>query len=197
MATGRAAGTTTRERLLRAAEALLLEAESEAAVSVRALERQAGVTAPTIYRYFPDMGTLLAEVAVRQFARLDEALEAVAGIPEPEAQILAYGRAFARFGLEHPHEYRVLFMNRVADAGPATDRVRQAASYHRVVDVVRRSIAEGVLAPDDDADEIASLLIMSLHGVISMLIARPGGWADTDRLVDRMMTAVGYGIVPR
>ena len=198
MSTERASATDTRERLLRAAEDLLVEAESEAAVSVRALERHAGVTAPTIYRYFPDMGALLAEVAGRQFARLEEALAAAAGTDlSPEEQIQAYERAFARFGLEHPHEYRVLFLNRVSDTGPAADRVRRAASYHRVVEVVRRSIADGTLASDEDADEIASLLIMSLHGVISMLIARPGGWADADRLVERMMHAIGYGIVPR
>lgn len=197
MSTDRAAGPDTRERLLRAAEDLLVEAESEAAVSVRALERRAGVTAPTIYRYFSDMAALLAEVADRQFARFDEVLAAATGDLSPEGQVRAYGEAFARFGLGHPHEYRVLFMNRVTDTDRAADRVRRAASYHRMVEATQQLIADGTLPPDEDADEVASLLVMSLHGVVSMLIARPGGWADPDRLVERMMTAVGYGILPR
>lgn len=197
MSTDRATAADTRERLLRAAEDLLVEAESEAAVSVRALERRAGVTAPTIYRHFPDMATLLAEVADRQFARFDAALAAAAGDLPPEEQVRAYGEAFARFGLGHPHEYRVLFMNRVTDTARAADRVRRAASYHRMVEATQQLVDDGTLPPDEDAAEVAGLLIMSLHGVISMLIARPDGWGEPDRLVERMMVAVGYGIVPR
>ncbi len=188
---------STRDRLVRAAEALLCEGDSEQAVSVRALERRAGVTAPTIYRYFPSMGSLLAEVASRQFARLDAAIEAAAGIDDPIAEVTAFGRAFARFGLEHPHEYRVLFMNRTSDPSAATDRLRTAAGYHRLVGSVRRVIDAGALPGDEDPEEIANLLILSLHGVISMLVARPDGWGDPEHLIERMMYAVGYGLTPR
>jgi AcrR family transcriptional regulator len=188
---------STRNRLVQAAEALLCEGDSEQAVSVRALERRAGVTAPTIYRYFPSMGSLLAEVASRQFARLDAAIEAAAGIEDPIAEITAFGRAFARFGLEHPHEYRVLFMNRASDPAAANDRLRTAAGYHRLVSSVRRVIDDGALPGNEDPEEIANLLILSLHGVISMLIARPDGWGDPEHLIERMMYAVGYGIAPR
>ncbi len=188
---------TTRERLVRAAEALLFEGDSEDAVSVRALERRAGVTAPTIYRYFPNMGSLLAEVAGRQFAQLDAALEASTGIADPIAEVLAIGRAFAAFGLEHPNEYRVLFMNRTGDAAAATDRLRTAAGFHRLVRAVRRVIDDGALPSDADPEGIADLLLLSLHGVVSMLIARPGGWGDPEQLIERMMYAVGYGIAPR
>lgn len=195
--TGAGDRSSTRERLVRAAEELLFEGDSEQAVSVRALERRAGVTAPTIYRYFPNMGSLLAEVASRQFGRLDAAIVATAGFDDPIAEVTALGRAFARFGLEHPSEYRVVFMNRVDDASTATDRLREAAGYHRLVDAVRRAVEHGALGPDEDPEEIANLLILSLHGVISMLIARPEGWGDPEALIERMMFAVGYGIAPR
>jgi AcrR family transcriptional regulator len=191
---------STRDRLVQAAEDLLCEGASEQAVSVRALERRVGVTAPTIYRYFPDMGSLLAEVSSRQFARLDaaiDAVDAVEGVDDPVGEVTAFGRAFARFGLEHPNEYRVLFMNRVNDPTVATDRLRTAAGFHRLVASVQRLIDHGLLAAAEDPEEIANLLLLSLHGVVSMLIARPDGWGDAEQLIERMMLAVGYGIAPR
>ena len=188
---------STRDRLVQAAEDLLRDSDSEQTVSVRALERHAGVTAPTIYRYFPNMGSLLAEVASRQFARLDAAIEAAAGEQDPIAEISAFGRAFARFGLEHPNEYRILFMNRADDPAAAADRLRAAAGYHRLVGSVRRAIDQGVVAASENPDEVARLLILSLHGVISMLIARPDGWGDPEQVIERMMFAIGYGLLPR
>lgn len=194
-ASGRASGT--RQRIVEAAEALLLGAESEEAVSVRALERQAGVTAPTIYRYFPDMSALLAEVATRQFERLNDAIAVATGHADPVLQIQEYGRAYARFALTHPNEYRVLLMNRTRDDQAASVRVREATGFQRLVVAVRAGIEAGRIAGDLSAEEVASLLVMSLHGVVSMIIARPDGWADPEALVEQMMQTMGLGLVPR
>lgn len=191
--------TTTRQRLVAAAEDLIAEVGDESAVTVRALEARAGVTAPTIYRHFPDMSALLSEIATRQFSRLAETVEAAAAehTDDPVAALAAMGQAFAQHALSHPGAYRVLFMNRIDSPVDTTQRLRDAAGYHHLVAMTRRAIDIGALPADDDPHELASLLLMSVHGVISMTIARPGGWSNPEHLVERMIHAVGYGVIPR
>ena len=80
-------------------------------MSIRSVANAAGVTPPSIYRHFADKTHLLFEVCARQFELLDDVLEeAVAGIDDPVEAMAARGRAYVRFGVEHPEHYRIMFM---------------------------------------------------------------------------------------
>ena len=85
-------GELLREEILEATERLLLETGSEELVSIRAVARATGVTAPSIYRHFEDKTHLLFEVCARHFAMLDEVLQAaMAGIDDPLLAMRARG----------------------------------------------------------------------------------------------------------
>src|SRR5207248_11518684 len=107
----RGEGELLRTQILDAAERLLIETGSEEAVSIRRIAEAVGVTPPSIYLHFADKDELIFAVCERQFEALDRVMdEAVVGIEDPLEELYARGKAYVRFGLDHPEEYRILFM---------------------------------------------------------------------------------------
>ena len=93
------------------AEGLRLLAEQEAdSLSLRELARRVGVSAPSVYRHFPDkeaLMTALAEEGLKQLAVVQhEAADAAGG---GEAGFAATGRAYVRFALANPALFRLIF----------------------------------------------------------------------------------------
>jgi AcrR family transcriptional regulator len=79
-----------RQALLDAAVARLLEDES-AAVSLRALAADVGVSPMAVYRHFADVDSLLAALAVRGFQMLAEHLSSVQGRGRARVEKLGAG----------------------------------------------------------------------------------------------------------
>lgn len=179
-------GDRLREEILEATERLLLETGSEEAVSIRAVARATGVTAPSIYRHFEDKTHLLFEVCARQFELLDSAIEqAVAGIDDPVLAMLARGRAYVRFGIEHPEHYRIMFMGPAYATPDQWGDLLQTGSFAHLVTAVEATVEVGALEPTGDAFTTALHVWANIHGLTSLLVARPTmPWPDLDRFID-------------
>ncbi len=107
-----AARAAAREAILQAASELLLELGYEA-FSLRKLAERVGYTAPTIYRHFADKDALLYAITEEGFRLFTVRLQtAAAGMADPFDRLEATAIAYIDFGLEHPVQYRVLFMQR-------------------------------------------------------------------------------------
>ena len=179
-------GDLLREEILEAAERLLFETGSEAAVSIRAVARAVGVTPPSIYRHFPDKTHLMFEVCERQFALLDEALEeAVTGIEDPLEAMAARGRAYVRFGVEHPEHYRIMFML-AADRTPQQwGDIVTTGSFANLIHGIQRMVDSGHLDPDVDPYRTALHVWANIHGLTSLLITKPGmPWPELESFVE-------------
>ena len=180
-------GELLRAEILEATERLLLETGSEEAVSIRSVAGAAGVTPPSIYRHFTDKTHLIFEVCARQFERLDRVIEeAVTGIDDPVDALRARGRAYVRFGIEHPEHYRIMFM------GPAYARPDQwedilgTGSFGHLVEAIQAAVDAGRLRADRDAFTTALHVWANIHGLTSLLVARPTlPWPDLEALVER------------
>lgn len=179
-------GERLREEILAATERLLLETGSEEAVSIRAVARATGVTAPSIYRHFEDKTHLLFEVCARQFELLDQAIEeAVAGIDDPVLAMFARGRAYVRFGIEHPEHYRIMFMGPAYATPDQWGDLLQTGSFAHLVAAIEAMADAGALDPAGDAFTTALHVWASIHGLTSLLVARPTmPWPDVDRFID-------------
>ena len=112
----------TREALLKACEALVLEEPFEN-VTIPALAQRAGVTKPTAYSYFPDRDALLAAFLNHLRGRLGMDHEAIAGIA-PEQLPGAVRDNHHRFN----QNAKVLM--RIMDS-PGYERVRLARKLDR------------------------------------------------------------------
>jgi AcrR family transcriptional regulator len=110
---------TRRERLRAAtvreitvtARRLLVE-QGRDAVTLRAIAREMGMTAPALYRYFDSHETLLDHVVGDIFTELTESLvAAVHTVPmgDLSGKFLAVARGFRQWAKEHEREYALLF----------------------------------------------------------------------------------------
>ncbi|QFG25006.1 TetR/AcrR family transcriptional regulator [Actinomadura sp. WMMB 499] len=82
------------------------------AVTLRAIAREMGMTAPALYRYFGSHGELLRHLIGEIFTELTAELMAAAKAVPPDdmsAKILEVARQFRRWALAHPREYALLF----------------------------------------------------------------------------------------
>jgi AcrR family transcriptional regulator len=109
---------TRRERLRTATVAeikegarRLLVTGGPQAISLRAIARDMGMTAPAIYRYFPSLDALIVALAGDLFDELRQTVEAAgeAAGDDPLGQLAAMGRAFRLWSIRHPVEFALMF----------------------------------------------------------------------------------------
>jgi AcrR family transcriptional regulator len=179
-------GERLRDEILEVTERLLLETGSEDEVSIRAVARATGVTAPSIYRHFTDKAHLLFEVCNRQFEKFDTAIEAaVAGIDDPVLALRARGRAYVRFGIEHPEHYRIMFMGPAYATPDQWEDVLATGSFAHLVEGIDAAVAAGAIVPAGDTYTTALHIWANIHGLTSLLVARPTlPWPDLETFID-------------
>lgn len=98
-----------RNGLLEAARAIL-EEESLAALTLRAVARKAGVSHAAPYRHFPNHEALLVELSIEGFDELREQIADAAKAPGPESdKIATIGAAYMRFVAARPALARLMF----------------------------------------------------------------------------------------
>lgn len=168
-------------------------------MSIRAVAQAVGVTPPSIYLHFADRNELIFEVCEVQFRHLDDAMEhAVVGVADPWERIVLRGRAYVNFGLTNPEHYRILFTSR-PDNTPERlldERLVATSAFGHLIADVEAAIAAGQMR-SRDAALIASGLWMVVHGVTSLLIAKPDfPWPDRQTLIDHVLQTVGEGLRP-
>lgn len=116
---------------IRAVARRLLVAEGPEGVTLRAIAREMGLTAPALYRYHASREDLVRAVAVDCYAEVVAAMEAAhAAVPAQDlpGRLLAAARAFRRWALANPSEFGLLFgtpMGRLV--GPCEGELEAAA----------------------------------------------------------------------
>ena len=98
-----------RNGLLEAARTIL-EEETLAALTLRAVARKAGVSHAAPYRHFPNHEALLVELSIEGFDELRDALVEAAKAPGNESDRIAHiGAAYMRFVAQRPAVARLMF----------------------------------------------------------------------------------------
>lgn len=157
----RGSGTRLRDEIIDASIALIDETDDPAALTLRGIARQAGITAPSIYRHFADLAAITAAVLAASFDELGDAVQAALdGQDDPAPALIAAGRAYVRFAWEHPARYRLMF----AASGYAPNA---AAAFALVEGAIRDCVAAGASASDDPRTD-TWLLWAALHGVATL-----------------------------
>lgn len=193
----RGEGDRLREEILDATEQLILQTNDADAVSVRAVAESVGVTPPSIYMHFENKEELIVQVCERIFTMLHEVIEdALCDACDPIDEVAAIGNAYVRFGLEHPEQYRVLFMTPTPEwARPHVhESVQKISGFSTLVDTVQRCIDAGAFRAGD-AFFYACQLWMGVHGITSLLISKPVfPWPEQEALVDGCIQTLCNGL---
>lgn len=162
-------------RALIEASLALLEDEGVAALSLRRVAEQAGVTHSAPYHHFPEKTALLAAIAEDGFRLLDEAMRAaVAAAPDdPVDRLRAAGLAYVRFAVAHRAHFAVMFRPELADPAqhPAVDTAG-GPSYALLRELCEAAIAAGH-APGVDPEALVLLSWSAVHGAADLWINGP------------------------
>ncbi|MBF6435509.1 TetR/AcrR family transcriptional regulator [Nocardia cyriacigeorgica] len=157
-----------REALL-AACLRLIETEGIAAVSLRRVAREAGVSSGAPYHHFADRAALLADLATEGFRKLGSDVAAARdAAPTPLAGLTAIADAYVRFARDNPGYFRLMFRPELSqpDKHPET-RAAGEAAFAVLADAVAECVGAGEL-PADKADTLAVTLWGLAHGLASL-----------------------------
>ena len=190
-------GWRLRDELLAAAEALLIEAGDQQAVSIRAVAKRVGVTPTAIYLHFASKDELVFAVCEQHLLEFDRVQQEESHrASDPVEALRRRGRAYVSYGLEHPELYRILFMNRptaVPDSWTAQGIMDSPPFVHLVEDV-QAGLDAGAIRPGDAAT-IAFDLWSAVHGITSILLThREFPWRDLEPLVDHLLDVQVRGV---
>jgi AcrR family transcriptional regulator len=162
-------------------------------MSLRAVARRAGITAPSIYDHFEDLDGVLDAVMINTFdalcAWLRRSVEPHEGAVE---RLRAACHAYVEFGQAHPAQYAILFSRQtpVHTAREKTvENMSGAEAFAFLLDGIRACVSAGESGSADPSVDAVGLWVM-LHGYIGLRRgARDFPWPQPfvlDRLIDRV-----------
>jgi len=191
----RGEGGKLRDDILAAATALLERTGNEEAVTLRAVAREVGISAPSIYSHFPDGREAIVEAVVDgAFADFNTAIEdasdaALAAGAGPRERVRAGCAAYLQFAAERPNRYKLLFerQHRIGgDIGGDVPDV-QITGFDLLVRSIQDCVAAGISASTDPARD-ATAIWLALHGYATLPARLPMfPWPDADALLDRIV----------
>jgi AcrR family transcriptional regulator len=182
----RGQGARLTEDIVTGALALIDRAGSAEAVTLRAVAREVGIAAPSIYPHFADREAILAAVVARVFDELAAAIKAGAAAagPDPVDQLVAGCAGYVDFGLSQPARYGVLFAGRW---GPAEDYCKPVAfgpdgrpvlewgaeAFSLLLHGIEDCVTAGRSASTDVMAD-ATAVWVALHGTVTLRTTLPG-----------------------
>ncbi|UXH77899.1 TetR/AcrR family transcriptional regulator [Roseateles amylovorans] len=107
----RAAQKQALEAGILAAARDLFAARGPEAVTLREVGAAVGYSHATLYSFFADKNELLTRLAQDSLQTLLIRLQGALDGAEPGAEPAAVARAFVQWGLQHPHDYRLLMLD--------------------------------------------------------------------------------------
>jgi len=156
---------------------LLAERDVEG-VSLREMAREAGVSATSVYRHFPDKAALMRALAREGLDRLATAQRDASSGKEGAAAFAATGRAYVRFALANPAIFRLIF---------TSSAQLQATGEVEALRMLRANAA--AVSPGDagpDQSENGALQAWSLvHGLAMLML--DGQLPADDELIDTLI----------
>ena len=164
-----------REEILTAARAII-KAEGIRGLAMRPLGRAVGVTAPTLYDYFPSKEAVLDALFAEGTELLGQEMAEAFATSEPGiGRLRALGDAYRRFALENPDLYFLIFGRVDASYRPGEHQIQCAhGRFDGPVHAVAEAMAVGDLEPGSP-ELVAHALWTMAHGHVTLEI---GGYTE-------------------
>lgn len=188
--------TVVEEMRTRIAEAAskLFKSEGYAAVSMRRLAEEVGVTPMTLYAYYDAKVDILRHLWAQIFeAAFENVDRAAAKARNPRAQLRAASLTYVAYWLDHRDHYRIVFMTEGISQDDVGVFVQDATTAQRFA-FFARVLAAVLPSATGARKEKTDLLICGLHGIAHCLITMSSyKWTRADALVDELIA----GLLPR
>jgi AcrR family transcriptional regulator len=181
----------TRDKILDAARELFVT-EGYEGVSMRKVAEKIEYSPTAIYVHFADKEELFRELCHEDYAQLAQVFQSSMISTDPVERLKQIGAIYVDFGVRHPNHYKFMFMTPVPVHEP--DEMDREIMGNPEVDAyaflkwaVQQALDGGCFREEfTDADLISQTLWASVHGVISLQIAKGSDfWVDWRPIKDR------------
>lgn len=189
---------SAREEILLVARNIFASKGLEA-LTMRSVAEGVGRSPMWLYRFFPNKRTLLRNIWESIFVEVfEQVTRCVDASPDPISKLRIFAREYIRFWLDHPDEYRVIFLNE--------DEVTEANEQYYVYDsdtisrfdIAKQIIEDGMLQGvflQGDAKLAMQQVSCLIHGVAHMLITVPEyPWLDQELVVEGSLQMMLRGL---
>lgn len=163
------------DRQIRTVARTLLVDRGAQAVTLRAIAREMGITAPALYRYYDSFEDLIRQVCADICADLADELASGLATIAPEdttARVFAVCRGFRSWAVRHPREFSLVF------ATPAGQEPKQATDpFGRIFLTVAGQVlaTQSITVPaDDDVPEHVRGDLVEFRKALSGTLAETG-----------------------
>lgn len=184
------------EEILAAARSQL-ESGGPSAVSLRAISRAVGMSAPSLYTYFASLADLFTELIVESFDSLAAAINVAltAAHDEPLEQRLSVGpRAYRTWAITNPQRFNLVFTDQIIGYeapvdGPTVDA--QIAVLRPIAEVYAEACRvelDAVVNPGEYLDRFLGWWA-SFHGLVALEVNHHLDWVDSERIFELRLSA--------
>lgn len=188
----------TRDKILEAAREMFATQGIEA-TTMRAIAQRIEYTPTAIYHHFKDKDALIIELCHGDFAKLGRQFTQMERIEDPVERLRRIGMAYVEFAIHNPHHYQIMFMTRTP-AHEHPDKNPEEDAYGFLLQTVQEGLAACRFRPElTDAHELAQMTWSSVHGIISLQIAKCHDpwveWRDLRKTALAIIDALIRGIL--
>ena len=189
----RGQGERLRAEIIDAALRLLDGLADDQALSLRAVAREVGIAATSVYIHFADRDALVLAALEHCYADLLRSVDdAESDAGDPVAALRARTALLGMWAREHPGLFKVLHESTL---NRRTDMSFKEEMAQRTTQAIRRCMDAG-LAPRDDAETVGLDLRTAVHGAVSLRVNQPDlPWPPLDEQVDRFLVKL-VGVTP-
>lgn len=160
------------ELLLRAASKILAS-EGAAALTVRRIAREAGVSTMNVYSRFGSKDGVVDRLYMDGFSGLRDAIAAETR-DDPMADLVACAQAYRRFALANRTYYAVMFGGVIADFKPSPDAAEHATGTLALLAQRLADAMDAGLLTRADPMQTAAVMWATTHGVVSLELQSVG-----------------------
>ncbi|MDR3639111.1 MAG: TetR/AcrR family transcriptional regulator [Isosphaeraceae bacterium] len=165
-----------REALIDAGRAMFVSRPYDE-VTLRAVAKKAGYSAPTILNHFGSKEGLIFAICELDYGALRARFERIAKVADPVERLRKLGMAYVEFAMENPHHYRFMFMSEHPIPDPGQYPIDRNNPDQDAYAFFRATVAEAIAAGRfrdeyDDPDMIAQVLWSGGHGLVSLHLTK-------------------------
>jgi AcrR family transcriptional regulator len=172
---------TRRERLraettveIKATAIAQMAAQGAASLSLRAIAREMGMSAPALYRYFPNRDALVTALIIDAYNSLADALQTAdkeQPVEDYNGRFRAVTHAYREWALTHRAEYALIYGTPIPGyVAPREETVMPAARVNLVIGYILNEAAQaGKLTIPQAYLRISSALKAQLHELAAMI----------------------------
>lgn len=141
--------------------------QGTAAISLRGIARQMGMTAPAIYRYFPSREDIITALLIDAYSNFAAAMEQAAQQPTLSVQehLLAIGLAYRTWAIEQHIQYELIFGNPIPEYAAPSEQTLPLArrAFAPLVVVITEAMGSGNWRPKLPIPTLTPRLVQAMQ----------------------------------